>query len=316
MSKWVLKGVWDFSISGATASPIDFHGLTGAQDILVIADKVASSVAVNFGVQISTDGSTFYNTTGNYWRVNLAGVKTDSIIMRLQASSASAAARSGRVLIEGASVSGIEKVTPVYMASSPANFIHALIADTLPIKSVRIALGSAGNFTGGKFYVLARMPDSDPATAWEVAGHWAHSVSGNANSITFDNLDDAQDLQIVVANVTRSANDSICMQLSDDNGASFYSTSGDYAFVSADTGFATNDTRISLISATVATAAYADLALFAVNLSDVPIVMPTLWGTTFYKFGPATHGPINAVRVFTDGANMMNSGDIYCLVRR
>lgn len=149
---WSLLGSWDHGVSGNTASPIDFTGLSGSRDILIIAQDVTLSVSGILGVQLSVNnGSSFFTTSGDYISLNDAGVSTNQDQIRMY-STAATAARSAHKLILACNLSGVPKVdTP-----NEASRRHQFRGSTSPVDAVRVLASAGGNLTGGKLYVLGR----------------------------------------------------------------------------------------------------------------------------------------------------------------
>ena len=151
---YTSAGIWDQSVDG-NALNVDFAGLAGADDILILARNVTKSVSGTLNMRVSIDnGSTFYNSSGNYVSLANTGVETNAASAGLHDTSTTAA-RSCIGMIYGASASGTIK-----RISSPIrteDLIEKLfVASTSPIDAVRVYPSGGGNLTGGIIYCLAR----------------------------------------------------------------------------------------------------------------------------------------------------------------
>lgn len=150
---WVLA-----ASSAASGSAVNFTGLAGVTDIMVIARQVTLSSSGVAVVQVSVDnGSNYFSTSGNYIAiVNDTGVEANTIGASMWNTSATAA-RSGVVKIEGANVTGAPRL--IHCLGNTPSAIHAqrlFVADTAnDIDAVRI-VPTAGTFSGGNFYVFTR----------------------------------------------------------------------------------------------------------------------------------------------------------------
>jgi hypothetical protein len=145
-------GVWDFAVDGAKAN-VDFTGLAGHTDILVIADSVTKSVSGVLSLFVSTDnGSTWFTTSGDYVVFDANGAETNTTSCLFHATNATAA-RSGAIRIMGANVSGTVKVCEQL---NNMGFNRLFAGSTSAINAIRINGSGGGNLTGGKIYCLAR----------------------------------------------------------------------------------------------------------------------------------------------------------------
>lgn len=161
---WVLAGgaytaagVWDQSVDG-TVSEVDFTGLAGMTEFLVIAESVTKSGSGNIAVYVSVDnGSTFPATSGDYVNVDNAGAEGNTTRVLLSSGSVSTA-RSHAVRGTAMNISGIPK--PLWGNSSTNGYGNGYLAlfkqSTSPVNAVRVKSESAVDFSGGKIYCLVR----------------------------------------------------------------------------------------------------------------------------------------------------------------
>lgn len=147
-------GVWDFAVDGAKVN-VDFTGLAGKSDIMIVARSVTKSAATPLVVQVSVDnGATFFNTAGNYILTSPAGAESNQSHFGQIIPGAIAAARTGSIILPGVNVNGAPKVSELIVALNGAHFF---VASTLPINAVRIlGFAAATNLNGGQIYCMAR----------------------------------------------------------------------------------------------------------------------------------------------------------------
>lgn len=146
---YAAAGVWDFSADGAVSSAA-FTGLSGANDILVIARGVTCSVSSQLLLRLSTDnGSTYYNTSGNYSSVAADGQLTAATGLFITSTSATAA-RSAQAVLRAVGVSGPAKACSLLNRGVQFEFTGSFS----PINAIRVEPSGGGNFTGGSIYCL------------------------------------------------------------------------------------------------------------------------------------------------------------------
>lgn len=145
-------GIWDFAVDGAKAN-VDFTGLGGFSELLVIARLVTASVSGQRVLQVSDDnGASFYAASGNYITVSSAGVETASTVGGVFHTTASTLARSGWVSLDLNSGT----VAPPIFRHSAAFETRFFVASTNIINAVRVNNFGGGNLTGGKIYLFGR----------------------------------------------------------------------------------------------------------------------------------------------------------------
>lgn len=148
-------GVWDQSVDGSQAD-VDFTGLAGAQDILVLAKAITKATTGRLICRVSVNnGSTFYSTSGDYVGVDNAGVETSFTTGGELHETNATAARSGVLQITGANVNGGIKLLENPLVTNNSRVV-LFVASTSPINAVRIYGSGGGNLTGGVIYCFAR----------------------------------------------------------------------------------------------------------------------------------------------------------------
>lgn len=78
---------------------------------------------------------------------------------------------------------------------------------------------------------------------YELITEWDHAIHGTVAGVTSANLDDFTDIMVIGRNVTTSASTWRTIQVSTDDGVSFFTTSGDYKSISA-AGVESNETGL------------------------------------------------------------------------
>lgn len=149
-ASWTLSGSWSFAISGATASPIAFTGLAGANEILIICRDITKSVSGTLDLNVSTDnGATYRTTLGDYVIEAAAGTDTTDSKVAIHTTAATAA-RGGNVHIVNAAAA------PPVMRSSAQLQPYVFIQSANAITAVRVVASGGGNMTGGTIEVYTR----------------------------------------------------------------------------------------------------------------------------------------------------------------
>lgn len=146
-------GVWDQAVDGSKAT-VDFTGLSGKNDIMIIARSVTKAVAGVLVIQVSVNnGSTYYSTSGDYILTTTAGAESNQTHFGQVIPGSLTAARTGSIILPGVNVTGVPKVSDQIVANNGAHFF---VASTSPVDAVRLLGTGGGNLTGGQIYCLAR----------------------------------------------------------------------------------------------------------------------------------------------------------------
>ena len=153
---------------------------------------------------------------------------------------------------------------------------------------------------------------------WKLNKVWQQSVDGSAANVDFTNLQGAQDIMLLVRNVTKASSQAFYFRVSVNNGISYYNSSGDYVSI-ANTGVESAQTAGAQLTNANATAARSGgVTLFAANTNGGPKLIQSVVrdGTNRSRFFVASTLPVNAVRIITSGGALMTGGAIYCYIRR
>lgn len=149
----ISAGAWELIATSTTTGVgfIDFINLAGYTDLLLMGRAVTGSVSSFRGCLCSVNnGSSFYNTSGDYVQVGGNGVETNAVQID-GINAAASAARSFHYLLSGINVTGAPKVcNPTW--GTPTFFV----ASTSPVNAIRYIHNTGGNITGGTLYLFGR----------------------------------------------------------------------------------------------------------------------------------------------------------------
>lgn len=154
-------------------------------------------------------------------------------------------------------------------------------------------------------------PEIGAFSGWALAGSWDHGISGDtASPIPFTGLANYNEILVVGRDITKSVSGILELHVSVDNGANYFTTSGDYKTI-AGTGSTADTTRFQL-HATNATAARSCMAHLH-NLANAPPVgFTNVDNVTLFT---ASASPIDAVRVTASGGGNLTGGTIKVYAR-
>lgn len=153
-------------------------------------------------------------------------------------------------------------------------------------------------------------------TSWAATGVWDQAVDGSQAQVTFIGLAGATDIIIMTAGTTKGTTGKERVQVSVDNGSTWFTTSGDYASYDS-AGVSTNQTGFVLIDTNATAARSSSGIIRGASISGTPKDMEASSrgsGGRLFRFLAST-SPINAVRVNGDGGGNLTGGKIYCLAR-
>jgi len=142
--------VWSTNVSA-----VNFIGLAGASEILVVAYAVAVSASGAATVQVGTNnGSSYYSTSGDYLAIDAAGTAVNTIGATLWGTN-STAARYGQVLLHNPDAVGVPKTMNSFLPSTTP--LRIFIADLWnDIDALRVVGSAGGNLTAGRLYVYVK----------------------------------------------------------------------------------------------------------------------------------------------------------------
>jgi hypothetical protein len=183
----------------------------------------------------------------------------------------------------------------------------------------RLGAGSSGQLLqsggAGANPAWATPSGSGSGGAWTLAATWTFST--NVAAVNFTGLAGATDIQVIVQDITQSVSGAALLQVSTDNGSSYFATSGDYKALANDSGISTNTTGGSFW-ATVATAARSGVVtIFGANVTGLPRYLLNVGNNSAQQrlFTADTANDIDAVRVIPSGGGNITGGSIYVLKR-
>lgn len=186
-------------------------------------------------------------------------------------------------------ITGNDAGSPGYSYRRPISELAALFEPPLPP-------GGSGLGSGG----------------WELHGSWVQSVNGNATgSLDFTGLAGVSDIKVVILGVTKSSAAGIDLLVSQDNGATFFNTSGNY--ISFTTGAPTNQASFFLPGGSTTASRSGAAILFGCE-SHPALATPVNSGGVTMLFA-ANSSPIDAIRIIF-GAGSLTAGSILVFKRR
>lgn len=149
--------------------------------------------------------------------------------------------------------------------------------------------------------------------AYTAAGVWDQALDGSAANIIFTGLTGCNDIRVIMSAVTKSVSGAPVLEVSVNNGSSYYTASGDYVF--ADTaGARSNATSMGQFHLTNTTAARDGV----VEVRNARLALPYGVNVTVqasHRYFLASSSPIDAVRVTPTGGGNFTGGKCYCLIR-
>jgi hypothetical protein len=183
----------------------------------------------------------------------------------------------------------------------------------------RLAAGTSGQFlkTLGAGDDPAWASGGGGGTAWSLAATWSWST--NTTSVPFTGLAGANDIMVIVRGMVHSVSGAARLQVSTDNGTTYFSTSGNYVGIVNDTGLETNDNGPTFWNTATTSARSGSITIFGANATGGPrlMVVPNKTFSTQFSqelfVGDNAHA-INAIRVVPSSGNF-TAGSIYVFTR-
>jgi hypothetical protein len=147
-------GVWDFSVDGAK-STLNFTGLSGFTELMIICRNVSMSVAGLPFVRVSTNnGSSYFSTSGDYVAVSTGGVESNSGTSAGLTDFGRTAASTWGVTLSAANTSAPKLIQSHNRPPGSGNVYF--VGSTSAINAWQMGTTGGGTFNGGKCYSLAR----------------------------------------------------------------------------------------------------------------------------------------------------------------
>lgn len=141
---------------------------------------------------------------------------------------------------------------------------------------------------------------------WERVATWTYSTP--VANVDFTSLGDYTELLIIIRTLAKTVSGLISLQVSSDNGSSWYTTSGDYVTISS-VGVEGSATRIDLHATNATAVRGAIVRISGFNIAQYkPVHTPTATNDAGYI---AQAVAMNAVRILpSGGGNFTTSGSI------
>jgi len=184
------------------------------------------------------------------------------------------------------------------------NFTGAGVSVTVVGTEAEIIISGSGS--GGGLWSAA-------GGAYTTVGVWDFAADGAAANIDFTGLAGATDIRIIMHNVPKSVSAAPFLYVSVNNGSSYYTASGDYAFIDAAGGI-TNTTSMGQFHLTNASAARNGIVEILNANKPLPIGL-NVNANTSHRYFLASTSAINAVRIAPGPAANFTGGKVYCLIR-
>ena len=171
--------------------------------------------------------------------------------------------------------------------------------------AVDVAISGGG---GGAAWALA-------GAGQTATGVWDQAVDGTKATVDFTDLSGFSDIMIIARSVTKSIAGALVIQVSVNNGSTYYSTSGDYILTTT-AGAESNQIHFGqIIPGSLTAARTGSIILPGINVNGVQKVSDQIVANNGAHFFIASTSPINAVRIVGGSGGNLTGGKIYCLAR-
>lgn len=187
------------------------------------------------------------------------------------------------------------------------------MADKTPAGLANLITRPASRAAVGHFQDASNSRETsiEAIVEWGLISEWIHTI--NVPEVDFTNLDQYSELMVVARGITKSVSGTLNMRVSDDNGSTFYSTSGDYQTIST-AGSASNTTSLTLHTTSATAARSAIIQIAAFNLDTVkPVLAPTA-SSILAQLVTQQLG-MNAIRLFPSAGGNFTAGSIHLFGR-
>lgn len=151
-SGWTTLNHWSFASSGAVTS-VDTTSISASSVMIVGSNVTVSSASVPLVLLSDSNGTTYYNTSGNYSYISTAGAGTNVNGFTLTASTATTA-KSWFGKMDGLQTAGMQKP----LTQTTDGRLALFTASTSAINAIRVipSAGSGATWTGGDIWILGR----------------------------------------------------------------------------------------------------------------------------------------------------------------
>jgi len=148
-SPWVELASWTYSSDVAN---VDFTGLAGYSEIMVIGKGITLSVAGVRALRFSTDnGSSYYSGSSDYYTCQLTGISTQASSL-VAHNTANSTARDFTATLRLANLT-----TPRKDVVLTAGLTGYFDGSSSPVNAIRVLSTVAGNLTGGTIKVFGKV---------------------------------------------------------------------------------------------------------------------------------------------------------------
>jgi hypothetical protein len=166
----------------------------------------------------------------------------------------------------------------------------------------RITAAASGSIGGG-------------GGAWTLAGSWTYST--NVPSVAFTGLVGVSDILVIASGISLSASGSGMVQVSTDNGASYYSASGNYVAISTGTGSIVNTVGSTFWTTNTTGARSGTSLIQGANVTGAPRLMFAPGDSSYPQrlFVADQSNTINAIRIVGTSGGNITAGSISVFTR-
>lgn len=152
-------------------------------------------------------------------------------------------------------------------------------------------------------------------TSWTSTGIYDQAIDGSQAAVTFLGLAGAKEIKVRSEATVRGTTGRDTLQISVDNGANWFTASGDYITIDS-AGVSTNTTGHQLFDTNATAARYGTAIIHAANVTgthkDIEVI--SRGSAARHAIFLASTLQINAVRIIPSGGGNITGGKIFCEV--
>ena len=172
-----------------------------------------------------------------------------------------------------------------------------------------VAVCVAAMFVGRVSVAMAQ-----PASPLTLVASWEHDGVNDVPEVVFANLGDYSEVLVVARGVYKSVPGMVSIQVSDDNGATFYETAGDYQNVNA-RGETADNFVIPLYSYATTAGRTGWVRISGFNAATPVKLMEVTVALGHGGVFTGSSVPLNAIRLKNYAGGLLTGGAIYVFAR-
>ena len=170
-------------------------------------------------------------------------------------------------------------------------------------------------FPGANGVTGPQGPQGPQGGLWKLAAVWDQAIDGSVPMKEFRNLDGAGDILMIAQGVSKSTAGRLFVQVSVNNGTSYFSANGDYTIAGPD-GIAANTVTIGAFeSLNTMNPVTGWVRIEGASLPGIRMGRFSDTSTADQRYFVGSTAAINAVKVFPSNGGNLTGGKIYCYVR-